>query len=141
MDTSISANIGRILAGMVLLFVTYILGAYLGGNLFADSVHVNKMEILSSKVGSSIGILVISLLIRLYVLRSLRLALTCLVLTETVVMFIVLFFTGLTLFSLADARFIVGWVYELTWNVVVAFLIGLVIGQLWDYRRSNGIAH
>lgn len=131
------ANVGRILAGVALLFTAYVLGASLASNLFPGSAHANRMEMHSDKVGASIGIVVAALLLRRYLLRSFGLALTCLAATEAAAFLIIIQFTGLMEFTLFDLRFNVGWLYALTWNVVVAFLIGTTIGHLWDRRAAN----
>lgn len=131
------SNVGRILAGVFLLFVAYVVGAYLCSSLFPESARANKMEMLADKVGASIGIAVAALLLRRFFLRSFGLALICLAATEVVVYIIILQFTGLLEFTLFDLRFNVGWLYTLTWNVVAAFLIGVAIGHLWDRRAAK----
>ena len=108
------ANVGRILIGVVLLFAAFALGGYLGGSLYPDSLLVSKMEMLADKVGSSIGIVVVALLIRRYLLHSFSLALACLVMTEIIALLVILQFTGLTQLTLSDVRFNLGWLYAMT---------------------------
>lgn len=55
------SDVGRILAGVVLLFIAYVVGASLCSSLFPESVRANRMEMLSDKVGASIGIAVAAL--------------------------------------------------------------------------------
>jgi uncharacterized membrane protein len=131
------ANVGRILTGVVLLFAAFALGGYLGGALFPESARVSKMEMLADKVGSSIGIMVASLLLARFLFRSIGVALICLAATEAVVFVIILQITGLSSFTLSDVRFNVGWLYSLTWNVVVAFVFGSLLGHLWYRRAAN----
>ena len=135
--SSTAANVGRVLVGVVLLFAVWALGGYLGGSLFPESHLVSKMETLTSKIGSSIGIVLGALLIRRFLLRSIGLALICLTATEVVVFFIILHFTGLLSFALSDLSFNVGWLYSITWNVVVAFLFGMIVGHYWYRRVAN----
>jgi hypothetical protein len=92
------------------------------------------METLAGKVGSSIGVVVGSVLLRRFLLRSFGLALLCLVATEVVAFAIILQFTGLLSLRLSDLSFNVGWLYSLTWNVVFAFLLGVGIGHIWGQR-------
>lgn len=116
------------------MFVAYLAGALLFSYLFPDSARANRMEMVADKVGASAGILITSLFLRRYLLRSIMLALLCLAVTEVIVLVIILQFTGLT--TLCDIGFNVRWLYSLTWNVVVAFLFGTVIGHVWD-RAAN----
>jgi uncharacterized membrane protein len=134
------ANVGRILIGVVLLFAAFALGGCLGGSLFPDSLRVSRMEMLADKVGSSIGIVVVALLIRRYLLHSFSLALACLVVTEILALLVILQFTGLTHLTASDVRFNCGWLSAMTWNVVLAFLLGAGIGHVWDRRAANNRA-
>ncbi len=99
---------------------------------FPISTPHNKMEMLADKVGALCGILIATLFLRRCLLRSFRLALICLAATEVVVLVIILHFTGLTTLTLFDIGFNVGWLYSLTWNVVVAYILGAVFGHLWQ---------
>lgn len=128
---------GGVLAGIVVLFVAWLLGGYVGANLFPQSDLINKMETLPTKVGSSLGVLVASLFLRRYFLRSFRFALACLAATEVVAFLIITQVTGLSPFTLSNLRFNGGWLYALTWNVVVVFLLGAAIGHLWDRRTAK----
>jgi hypothetical protein len=118
------ANVGRILAGVVLLFGAWGLGGYVGETICPGTILVGGRESLAGKIGCSVGVLAAAVIARRYLLRSFGLALTCLGVTETVVLLIILGFSGLTSFSMADIRFNGWWLYALTWNVVVVFVLG-----------------
>jgi hypothetical protein len=130
--SSTGANIGRIILAVLSLFVAWMLGGYVASNIYPYSAIVGGRETLAAKVGCSIAILVTSLVIRRYLLRSFGLALVCLAVTEIIVLLIIICFTGLTTPTLADIRFNAWWLYALTWNVIVAFLVGTVLGHLWE---------
>jgi len=132
-----TANIGRVCLGVLLLFAAWVFGGFLGSMVFPDSVLVGGRETLAGKVGCSVAILAIALIIRRYILRSFGLALVCLAATEIIALFIVMSFSGLTTLTLTDVRFNGWWVYALTWNVVTAFLIGTTAGHFWDRRAAN----
>ena len=55
------------------------------------------------------------------------------------VLLIILGFSGLTSFSMADIRFNGWWLYALTWNVVVAFVLGVAAGHWWDKRAAKAL--
>jgi hypothetical protein len=99
------------------------------------------MENFAAKVGGSIGILIASLLVRRYLLRSFRLAVACLATTEVLALLIIMFVIGLTGFGLEDVGFSIGWLYAITWNIVVACLVGVFIGHLWERRTANKALH
>lgn len=132
------ANVGRILSGVVLLFLAWCLGGYVGETICPGTTLVGGRESLAGKVGCSVAILAAAVIARRYLLRSLGLSLTCLGITELVVLLIILGFSGLTSFSVADISFNGWWLYALTWNVVVAFILGAAVGHLWDKRSATG---
>ena len=135
----LEANAIRISVGVVALFVAFIAGSYLGGTLFPESSRVSKMEMFADKVGASIAIVVASLLLGRFLFRSIGVALLCLAATELVALIIILQITGLSLSTLSDITFNVGWLYSMTWNVIVAFVVGSVPGHLWYRRAANKV--
>lgn len=135
----IIANGCRVLAGVIVLFIAYVASALLCSYLFPDSARANKMEMVADKVGASVGILIASVFLRRYLLRSFRLALLCLAVTEIAVLVIILQFTGLTTPTLSDISFNVEWLYSLTWNVVVTFLLGAGVGHIWDQAANKAL--
>lgn len=127
-----SAKIGRVVLGLLSLFVAWFLGGYVGDVICPNSALVGGREAFAAKAGSSVAIFVAALIIRRRLLRSFGLALACLAATEVAVLLIVICFSGLATLTMADVRFNAWWLYALTWNVVIAFLIGTVAGQFWD---------
>lgn len=134
-------NAGRVVLGVLSLFAAWALGGFLGSIIYPASVLVGGRESLAAKVGCSVAILVASLIVRRYLLRSFWLAVLCLATVEVLVLLIIMFVSGLTTLTLADVRFNAGWLYGLTWNVVVAFLFGTAIGYLWDRKAANKALH
>jgi hypothetical protein len=138
--SNIPANIVRISLGVLSLFVAWAIGGYLGSVISPNSVLVGGRETLAAKVGCSVAILIASIIIRRYLLRSFGPALLCLATTEVIVFVIIICFTGLTRLTLADVYFNVWWLFALTWNFVLAFLVGAVVGWFWDdwaRKRTN----
>ena len=131
------ANVGRVLAGVVLFFVAWFLGGFVSETIFPGTTLVGGRESLAGKIGGSVAILAAAVVARRYLLRSLGLALTCLAVTEVVVLLIIVGFSGLTSFSMMDIRFNAWWLYAVTWNVIVAFFFGVALGHLWDKRAAN----
>jgi len=125
-------TIVRVMAGIVGLFAGWLLGGYVAANSFPQAELVNKMETLPTKLGSSFGVLIATILLRRFVLRSLRLTVVSLVATEVVVFMIIVQVTGLLPFSLFHLHFNFGWLYGLTWNVIIACLLGVLVGHCWD---------
>ncbi len=74
-----------------------------------------------------------------YVLRSFGLALLCLGSTEVIALLIITGFSGLGMLTIADIRFNAWWLYAVTWNVVLAFLLGAGLGVLWSRRAANNV--
>jgi hypothetical protein len=124
--------VGRLLSGVVLLFGAWCLGGYVGEIICPGTALVGGRESLAGKIGCSVAILATAVMARRYLLRSFGLALMCLGIAELIALLMVLGFSGLTSLSLADIRFNGWWLYALTWNVVVAFVLGAAIGHLWD---------
>ncbi len=73
-----SVKIGRVVLGVLSLFVVWFLGGYVGDAICPNSAMVGGREALAAKVGSSVAIFVAALIIRRHFLRSFGLALACL---------------------------------------------------------------
>ncbi len=127
----------RTLVGVVSLFAAFALGGYLGDLAFPQSAVVGGRESLAGKTGGSVAILIASLLLGRYVLRSVGSALLCLAATEIIALLIIVGFSGLTTLTMADISFNAWWLYAVTWNVVLAFLLGAGFGLLWSRRAAN----
>lgn len=134
-----AAKAGRVLVGVLSLFAAWTLGGYVGDMICPQSAIVGGRESLAAKTGSSVAILIASFVLGRYILRSFRLALVCLGSTELLVLLIVMGFSGLGIFAVADIRFNVWWLYAVTWNVVLAFLLGAALGVLWSRRAANNV--
>lgn len=126
------ANGGRALAGVVLLFLAYVTGALVCGYLFPCAARANKMEMVTDKIGASVGIFIAAVLLRRYFLRSFGFVLLCLAATEIVALVIIVMVTGLVSLTLFDITFNLQWLYAMTWNVVIAYLLGAAVGHVWD---------
>lgn len=131
------ANGGRVLAGVVVLFAAYVAGALLCGYLFPSAARANKMEMVTDKIGASVGIFIAGVLLRRYFLRSFGLVLVCLAATEIVALVIIVMVTGLVSLTLFDITFNLQWLYAMTWNVVIAYLLGATVGHVWDKRADK----
>lgn len=136
-----TASIGKVSIGALSLFAAWLLGSFLASRIYPGSDLVNRMENFAAKIGGSIGILIASLFVRRYLLRSFRLAVACLAMTEVLALLIIMFVIGLTGFGLEDVGFSIGWLYAITWNIVVACLVGVSIGHLWERRTANKALH
>ena len=123
------------------MFAAYLLGGYIGGSVTPESFGINKMETVATKVGSSVAIMVVSFALERFVFRSLEVALVCFAVTEAVVLLIILEITGLSLLNASDLAFNLGWLYSITWNVFVAFVIGIALGHLWYHSAANKLFH
>lgn len=123
-------NLIRVSLGVLLILVAWALGGYLGGLLWPQDASLNKIETLSSKVGSSVAIILASSILRRFIYGSFGWALTCLAATEFVVLLIIIYVRGLPL-TAYDIAASGRWLWKLTWNVMIAFPIGTIIGQLW----------
>lgn len=117
-----------VLLGVAVLFIAYACGAFVGDRLIPGGLSPGP-ESFGSRVGASVAILVAAVLLRRYVLRSLRPTLMCLAVAESVAL--------LLLFVAMDYSLVFAGVYLLlfTWNVVAAFLAGSLAAELWDRRR------
>ena len=131
-----TANVGRILLSVVALFVAWIAGGFLVDRVFPGTFLMYRMESVAGKAGSTLGVVVVAVILRRYLLRSFALALICLASTELVVLLIAFAITGLWSLAWSDVRYNLWWVYVFTWNVVVGFFIGAGIGHLWDHRAA-----
>lgn len=138
--SNIAANMGRILLGILSLFLAWGIGGYIGSVICPNSVLVDGRETIAAKVGCAVAILAVSLVLCRYLLRSFVQALVCLVATEMIVLVIIVCVSGLTRLTLADVRFNLWWLGALTWNVVLAFLAGAVVGRSWDLWECNRTA-
>jgi hypothetical protein len=127
--------------GVVALFAAYILGGYIGGSVLPESFGINKMETVATKVGSSVAITIVSFALARFVFRSLDVALVCFAVTEAVVLLIIVQITGLSLSNASDFAFNLGWLYSITWNVFIAFVIGTALGHLWYHSVANKPLH
>lgn len=125
-------KIGRVFAGAIALFIAWLAGVYAGGSLFPDSQLINKMETLPTKTGGSLGILVASIFLSRFLFRRYRIAVISLGVTEAIVLLIIVCVTQLWSLALDDLFFNFGWLFELTWNVVLAFLLGSTAGHFWN---------
>jgi hypothetical protein len=128
----IGARFFRVLCAVIVLLAVWALGSFIGGSLFPQSNLCNKIETVSTKMCSSLGVLAASILLGRYLLTSFSLILSCLAVTIIVVFIIIVQFTGL--FPL---NFSGGILFELTENVIVAFLFGIGVGHLRLRRRAN----
>lgn len=127
--------------GVIALFAAHLLGAYIGGSVLPESFGINKMETVATKVGSSAAIMVVSVALARFVFRSLEVALVCFAVTEAVVLLIILQITGLSLSNGSDLAFNLEWLYSITWNVFIAFVIGTALGHLWYHSAANKSLH
>jgi hypothetical protein len=126
-----TANLGRVFLGVLLLLMAWFLGLYVGSYVCPQTVLLNKLETLASKVGCSVSIILASAILRRYIYDSFGLALACLAATEVVVFLVVMSVTGLWSLTVINISFNTSWLWRLTWNVAIAFLIGTILGQLW----------
>ncbi len=127
--------------GVIALFAAHLLGGYIGGSVFPGSFGINKMETIATKVGSSVAVMVVSLALARFVFRSLKVALVCFAVTEAVVLLIILQITDLSLSNASDLAFNLGWLYSVTWNVFLAFVIGTALGHWWYHLAANKSLH
>mgnify|MGYP000993234737 CR=1 FL=1 len=131
---------GRVCLGVLSLFLAFFIGGYVGITIAPGSPLVGWREPLSGKIGCSVAILLAAVVLRRYLLRSFGLAVLCLFATEVAVFIIIMSISGLTKPTLTDIGFNAGILYQITWNVVIAFLIGTVAGQFWDNWASKADA-
>ncbi len=122
-----------------MLFAAWWLAGLVADGLFPQAVVGRQVESLSADVGSTVGVLLASILLRRYVVRSFWLAVACITTTEVAVLLIISKVAGLPSFSyldmfVSDMAFNLGWLFDVTWNVIAAFAIGSLIGHFWDRR-------
>lgn len=127
----ICSTAGRVCLGALSLFGAWFLGGYVGDAIRPESPLVGFREPLSGKIACSVAILLAAVVLRRYLLRSFGQAVLCLLATEVAVFIIIMCFSGLLRPNLTDIGFNAETLYQLTWNVVIAFLIGAVAGQFW----------
>jgi hypothetical protein len=89
-----TTNVAKVFIGALLLFAAWLLGCFLASRIYPGSYLVNRMENIAAKTGGSIGILIASLFVRRYLLRSFRLAVACLATTEVLALLIIMFVIG-----------------------------------------------
>lgn len=135
---------GRVCLGALSLFVAWFLGGYVGDVIRPGSPLVGFREPLAGKIACSLAILLAAVVLRRYLLRSFGLAVLCLLATEVAVFIIITCFSGVMRPNLTDIGFNAETLYQLTWNVVIAFLIGAAAGQFWDNwaaTKAAGLNH
>ena len=125
-DDPILHDILRTAAGVAAIFVAYWLGVIAGDSLFPSSGFANRMEPMASKIGASVAVFLAGLVLRRYVIRTLTMAAICLLLVEILVALIIDIVNGFDLW----------WLYALTWNVVLTFIAGTVLGQFWAHKKG-----
>lgn len=98
---------------------------------------IGGRESLAGKSGGTIGILIAAIFIRVWLLRSLGLALVCLAATELTVLLLIMAISGLGIFTWSHIQFVGWWLYTTTWNVVAVYPLGLLVGTLLDKWRTK----
>ena len=124
------SNIIKIFGAITILILAWIVGGILGNAILPSSPLINKMETGAGKIGSSIVILIASFFLVQKLLKDIWQAIACIIGAEIFVLLIVLFVTGLWSFAWLDICFNIVWLYTMTWNVVVSYLIGASIGLI-----------
>lgn len=119
------------------MFAAFAIGGYLGDVICPQSAVVGGRESVAAKTGGSVAILIASVLVGRFILRSFSLALLCLAGTELIALLIIMGFSGLSMLTIADIGFNVWWLYAVTWNVALAFLLGAGFGVFWSRRSAN----
>jgi hypothetical protein len=133
----IAANVGRILLAVVGLFLVWVVGGFIGAVIWPHSPLMASREPLAAKIACSIAILALTSILQRYLLRGIGAAMACLALTEVAVYVIIMGLSGLVAPTGANIAFNAWWLLALTWNVVIAFLLGTVLGALWMRRTSS----
>ena len=118
----------RVFGGIIALVLSWTIGGFFGAVIFPHSPLINRMETVSAKIGASIGILVISFLLSRYLLQSIRQIIVCYMCVEIFAFAIILFLTGLSSLTWFDLRSNISWLYAMTWNVTVVYIIGSALG-------------
>lgn len=135
--SNIATNMRRIFLGIFSLVAAWAIGGYLGSIICPNSVFVGGRETLAAKIGCSVAILAVSIVLGRYLLRSFGLALVCLFITEVLVFVVIICITGLTRITIYDLYFNIWWLFALTWNVVLMFFVGTIAGRFWDDWACN----
>lgn len=95
------------------------------------------METIATKIGGSFAVMCAALLLRRYLFRSTKEAIICLIATEVAVFLIVLWFTGLLSLDWFAILFNLEWLFTVTWNVAVAYIIGMWVGDAVSKKTAN----
>jgi hypothetical protein len=145
----LSQGIRRICWGafftLAALLAGHIVGGLLGDALFSDVETIGRFETVGTKLGVSITVSACALFLCRYAWLSLWQAGICLLAIEGVflaVAFLIATGGSLSEMHATEIDLIVFWVTGLTWNIVLAFPIGAVIGYAWrkwatDLRRTR----
>ena len=96
-----------------------------------------RMESASGKTGATLFVLAVALFLRRFLLRSIRLFLSCLIATEVTVLLIIAHFTGYWFLRLSEFQYNGWWLYVFTWNVAIACIIGMLLGTAWDRNEQK----
>jgi len=118
-----------VLSCSIAVMAAWAIGGYLGAFLAPHSDLVNKVETVAGKLGASVGVFMATVILRLFLVKSTRLMLIALVAIECIALIIIVFFTGLYQLTMLDVQFNIGWLFALTWNVVLLFIIGTWVGS------------
>ena len=130
------SNIIKIIGAIAILILAWIVGGIIGNAILPSSPLINKMETGAGKLGASIAILISSFFLIQKLLKDIWQAIACIIGAEIFVLLIVFFITGLWSFTWFDICFNIGWLYTMTWNVVVAYILGVSIGLVINKKRD-----
>ncbi|MCX6227139.1 MAG: hypothetical protein NTV01_20710 [Bacteroidia bacterium] len=123
----INASI-RIALSLFALVGAWVIGGFIGSRIITHAQLINKMETLPDKIGSSIGVLIVAFLLTKYIFKSFRQVVLCFIVVEIFALIVVLSVTQLWSFTWFDLKFNIEWLYTMTWNVAIAYAIGVAIG-------------
>ena len=130
-------SFNKVFLGVILLLIAWDGGGFIGNRVCPGSISVNIIETLATKVSCSVTVMLAALILRRYLYNSSILACTCLVATEFIAFIVIMFFTRLWPLTIDDLLFNGRWLWRLTWNVVIAFVLGTVVGHLcqqWSFK-------
>ena len=129
---SFTENFDKVFLGSFLVFIVHYLGAYFGGHVWPQSAFLpgNKFETYASKQYSTIATFIIAIILRRYLFPSFKVSMICLMMVVFIVFFIIDGVIGIIFYSV---DFYINLLWKLTWNVVLAFVVGAAIGELWSY--------
>jgi len=119
----------KVLGCCIAVMIAWAIGGYLGDLLAPHSGLVNKVETIAGKFGASVGVFMAAVILRLFLIKSTRLMLMSLIAIECIALIVIVFFTGLYRLTGLDIEFNIGWLFALTWNVVLMFIIGTWVGS------------